>query len=85
MGNREDQIAGANLARAQSELDRIRPIANTDRVPDADKICKGGFECLDLSPQEVEPAFENPRDRGVYGRALREIAGARGGLGDLIR
>jgi hypothetical protein len=75
MRNRKDQIAGADIARSQRELNRIRPIADTDRVPDADKICEGDFECLDLLTQDVGTAFENPGNRGVYGRALREIAG----------
>jgi hypothetical protein len=85
MRDREDQIAGADIARTQRELYRIGPIGHTDRMLDADKICEGNFESLDLSTQDVEPTFEDPGDRGVYGSPLREVAGTRIGLGDLIR
>ena len=74
----------ADIARTQRELYRISPIADTDRLPDADKICEGNFECLDLPTQDVEPTFEDPGDRRVYGSPLREIAGTRIGLRDLI-
>jgi len=51
-------------------------------MSDADKICEGGLEHLDLSAQDVEPTFENPGEGGVYRTPLREVACTRIGLGD---
>jgi len=82
MGYREDEIAGADVARTQRKLDGIRSAADTDGVPNTNKISERGFEPLDLSTQDIEPAFENTGDRGVDRSALREIAGTRISLGD---
>jgi len=85
MGDRKDEIAGADVARAQRKLNCIGAVADTDRMANADVIGEGCLEHLDFSAENVYPAFENPSERGVYRSPVHKIACAGIGLGDCSR
>jgi hypothetical protein len=51
-------------------------------VRNTDKIREGGLEGLDLAAKYIMPVRKYACDRGINLGLLREIAGARIGLGD---
>jgi hypothetical protein len=84
MGDGKDQIAAADAAGAQSQLDRIGSVADTDGVGSPDESRESRLKGLDLSAEDVKAALENPSDGGIYCGSLREIPGARIGLRNRI-
>jgi hypothetical protein len=80
VGYGENQIPGADAAGAQCQLDRIRPIADTDAVGDPDESGESDIKARDFSAQDVGAPFENPSDGGIDCGALRKVAGTWIGL-----
>ena len=62
----------------------IRSVAYTDGVGSPDESRESRLEGLDFLAKDVKAAVENASDGGIYGGALREIAGARIGLRNRI-
>ena len=76
---RQDEFQ-ARLNTAQSQLDRVRPIAYTNAVGYSHESSESGLKGSDLLAKYVGTTFENPSDSSIDWGALREIAGTWIGL-----
>ena len=78
----KDQIAGADAAGPQRQLDRVGAAAGADRVPGPEPGRKRLFERCDLAAENVLPAFQHAGNRGVDLGLRFDVTGARVGLRD---